>query len=251
MLAVENVFYEKCKKDKGEIKFCVAFTAVHFVLDGEGFFNGERLKKGQGFITYADEFANYRPDRNNPWTYLWFRIKGRDDEEILQRCGVPSANGTFSFSNSFLEENAMDIARMCNQSLNNDIAKEGVAKLLLSLCYVPNTDGAESQTKRVVKKAKLFIDENYYKKITIEQVASIVGVERKYLRNLFVKELGLSPKEYLMKKRIDKAKFLLERNDVNVSMVAFSVGYEDVLDFSRIFKKHVGVSPTRYKESLS
>ena len=149
-----------------------------------------------------------------------------------------------------MEENAIDIARLCNQSLNNDIAKEGVGKLLLSFCYAPNTDGAESQTKRVVKRAKNFIDENYYKKITIEQVASIAGVERKYLRNLFVKELGLSPKEYLMKKRIDKAKFLLARKDVSVSMVAFSVGYDDGLDFSRIFKKHVGVSPTYYKESL-
>ena len=250
MLEVEAVMYEKCKKDKNPIKSVVSFSAVHFILDGAGYLNGERLEKGQGFVTYADQYAHYYPDENEPWTYLWFRFSGKDEEGLLKRCSIPQSNGAFAFDTAKLAENAHEIAKVCSVCADNKIAREAVVKLLLSFCYNADESVGIPFAKNAVEKARRFIDENYYKKIFIEEIANYVGVERKYLRTLFVKNLGLSPKEYLMKKRIDRAKFLLERNDVNVSLVAFSVGYDDVLDFSRIFKKHAGVSPKQYREEF-
>lgn len=250
MLELESVVYEKCKKDKGEVKALVSFSAVHFILDGAGYLNGERLEKGQGFITYADEYANYYPDKSEPWTYLWFRFSGVDEENILKRCSIPQSNGAFIFDSSKLTAHAQEIARVCSACANNKVAKEAVVKLLLSFCYSFDENTEIVGVQNAVERAKRYIDENYYKKILIEDLALRVGVERKYLRMLFVKSFGVSPKEYLMKKRIDRAKFLLERNDVNVSLVAFSVGYDDVLEFSRIFKKHVGVSPKQYRQEF-
>ena len=250
MLAVENLEYEICKKDKAVVKCCVRSTAVHFILDGEGFFNGERLQKGQGFITFADEFAYYYPDKNNPWTYLWFRVSGDDDEGVLERCSISKVNRTFSFDASFLIKEGQNLTRLCNLSMNNDVAKEAIAKWLISFCHTGKKEEICSLSKNVVDFAKRHIDDNYHKKISIQNVAKKAGIGRKYLCMLFVKELGLSPREYLTKKRIDRAKFLLARNDLNVSLVAFSVGYDDALGFSRIFKKHVGVSPKRYREKL-
>ncbi len=112
--------------------------------------------------------------------------------------------------------------------------------------------GAESNSPRGaqhVDMAKRYIDENYFNDIKVEQLAELLGLDRKYLRNLFIEHVGMSTKDYLMERRIERAKELLEIGDLPISSVALSVGYHDALGFSKIFKKYVGVSPSEYKEN--
>ena len=71
-----------------------------------------------------------------------------------------------------------------------------------------------------------------------------------YLRKLFKKDFGITPNEYLIKLRIDKAKILLRNETHNpVSQVALSCGFYDMHYFSRVFKKITGVSPNQYYKS--
>lgn len=67
-----------------------------------------------------------------------------------------------------------------------------------------------------------------------------------------MRHIGTSPNEYLTKFRISQAVELIERSSLPVSAVAASVGYDDSLYFSRVFKKITGVSPSSYiKKSAS
>ena len=59
----------------------------------------------------------------------------------------------------------------------------------------------------------------------------------------------MSPKQYLLNKRLTRAKELLKETNASVFEIANSVGYDDQLYFSRIFKKHIGISPTEYKNA--
>ena len=65
--------------------------------------------------------------------------------------------------------------------------------------------------------------------------------------HLFKKEVGISPHKYITDVRIRQAKYLLEYSDLNINEVSVSVGFEDALYFSRMFKKYTGVSPQKYK----
>ena len=60
----------------------------------------------------------------------------------------------------------------------------------------------------------------------------------------------MSPQEYLMKRRIERALELLADPELAVTEIAQAVGYYDVLQFSRIFKKHMGISPSQYRISI-
>ena len=79
-------------------------------------------------------------------------------------------------------------------------------------------------------------------------MADELGLDRSYLHRIFKAATGASPQEYLLDLRIRKACDLLQRTDLSVSIISRSVGYEDTLYFSRLFKKKKGVSPTGYRE---
>lgn len=102
----------------------------------------------------------------------------------------------------------------------------------------------------LVKKAKEFIKINYSKHITLEDVALEINVSPQYLSKLFKEETGENFIDYLTAKRIKIAKDLLEKNELSVKEICFSIGYNDPNYFSRMFKINVGVTPTEYRDNL-
>ena len=91
--------------------------------------------------------------------------------------------------------------------------------------------------------AKTYLDEQYMTNISVSGLASMCNLSETHFRRLFVKLFGLSPTDYKLNKRILKAKDLLLSGDFSVSETAAAVGFEDANYFSRIFKKHTGISP--------
>ena len=82
--------------------------------------------------------------------------------------------------------------------------------------------------------------------LNISYLASLCGVSEVYFRRLFLNSFGVSPKEYMIQKRIDYAKILLKSGDFSVSEIATLCGYTEPCHFSREFTKRVGISPSQY-----
>ena len=85
----------------------------------------------------------------------------------------------------------------------------------------------------------------------MEDIAAFVGVSRVTLFRAFTECEGLPPIEYLARFRITQAARLLRETAMNVTSVAYSVGFDDRLYFSRVFKKYMGVSPKEYARKYS
>ncbi|MNL58409.1 Arabinose operon regulatory protein [compost metagenome] len=80
-------------------------------------------------------------------------------------------------------------------------------------------------------------------------MAATLGYHRAHLSKAFKQKTGLSPKQYLLKMRLDKAKSLLT-GTLTIDQVASSVGFNDALYFSRQFRKFSGMSPSEYRSLL-
>ena len=93
-----------------------------------------------------------------------------------------------------------------------------------------------------------YININYSKKITIELLSRIVGVERTYFFRLFKEAMKMSPKDYLSNIRIEKAKMLLCNSSMNIKEIALSVGFNNYFSFEKSFKDKNGISPTEYRK---
>jgi AraC-like DNA-binding protein len=100
--------------------------------------------------------------------------------------------------------------------------------------------------KRIVH-AKLFIDKHYSEKIDLENIADEAHFSKYHFIRLFKDIYGKTPHHYLTQVRIDKAKTLLAEN-MSISEVCFSIGYESITSFSGLFKNIVGCKPSIYQK---
>lgn len=106
----------------------------------------------------------------------------------------------------------------------------------------------EEQTSGVICKAKAFIEENYHRDISLDDVSRKVDISPYYFSKLFKEETGENFIEYLTNIRIEKAKKLLLHSDLSIKNICLDTGYSDPNYFSRLFKKQVGLTPTEYRE---
>ena len=110
-----------------------------------------------------------------------------------------------------------------------------------SRAYMPT----DKQAK--IAAANEYISQNYGKKITNDGLAEIVGLSTVYFRKLFAEIMGVSSISYARQIRIEKAKEMLKSDYGTLSDMALSLGYANLYDFSRDFKKHTGTSPSKYE----
>lgn len=94
---------------------------------------------------------------------------------------------------------------------------------------------------------KFFIDINYAEKIKLQDVAKKFGVHPNYLTRTFHEKYGMSPKRYLMDLKLKKARRLLATTELNISVIASSLGFDDQFSFTRCFKKEFEISPSDYR----
>ncbi len=113
--------------------------------------------------------------------------------------------------------------------------------------YVFNFVGAKHAD--IIFKATEYIKANYMKKMTLDEVSNFVYLSPSYFSKVFKDETGLTFSSYLNKIRIEQSKKLLRNDSINLSDIAYLVGYEDQSYFSKVFKKHTGMSPLKYRLS--
>ncbi len=106
----------------------------------------------------------------------------------------------------------------------------------------------EEHENQLVVKAQNYIQENFQKDLSLDEVSRQLDLSSYYFSKLFKEETGRNFVEYVTELRITKAKELLKQEDRSMKEICASVGYGDPNYFSRIFKKHVGVTPTEYRD---
>lgn len=107
---------------------------------------------------------------------------------------------------------------------------------------------SENRSESVVERAKKYIQENFRKDISLEDVSQKVDISSYYFSKVFKEETGENFIEFLTKLRMEEAKRLLEESDLSIKEVCSEVGYSDPNYFSRNFKKYAGITPTEARD---
>ncbi len=130
------------------------------------------------------------------------------------------------------------------------IPETNVAELIYAmLCRLfAKKEGARSDRAALIDAAVRYIDQNYNKSISVEDIAREVNLSASYLTRCFRMQTGCSPHEYLTIRRIGAAKDLLLSTADTIREIAFAVGYRSEENFIRSFKSSVGVSPTYFRK---
>lgn len=99
----------------------------------------------------------------------------------------------------------------------------------------------------ILESVLAYIDEHYEQDIHLETLAQAYKISSRYLRKIFMEQVGFSAIEYITMLRIERAKDLLKNTQISISDIAMNVGYNSFQYFSMIFKKKTGVSPKDFR----
>jgi len=240
------------------------YYLIHTIVSGNGSFslNGTHYICGAGdtFVIFPGALHQYVAAEVEPWHYVWVAFHGHRSEPLLQQLGItperPVVRGSGTRKAFSLYRKLRRTLRDAERPALADLEAEGLLRLLLhelslaSAAQLPSAPSAESPAKRQVEQAMRWLELQHAQPISIEQLSKSLGYHRTHLSKIFKETIGLSPMQYLMQIRLERAKSLLGSR-WSVEEVASSVGFADPLYFSKQFRKRFGVSPTAFRRSSS
>lgn len=129
-------------------------------------------------------------------------------------------------------------------------AVKNLYSLLLLLAEAGQQTYLPSDMRKKLDPAIDYIAKNYNRRVYNDELSAVTGLSTVYFRRLFTAAYGLSPAAYIQNLRIGKAKDMLKSDYGSITDIALSLGYSDIYDFSRVFKRITGVSPTAYAKQI-
>ncbi len=106
---------------------------------------------------------------------------------------------------------------------------------------------ASNLRQKKLERIKAYIKDHLHETISPAALASMAGLSVSHLRKLFKASVGMTLHRYIIYQRIKKAGKLLASTDMLITDIAFEVGYQEVSNFIKAFRKEMGVTPKRYR----
>jgi len=103
---------------------------------------------------------------------------------------------------------------------------------------------------RALQRVRDFIETHLEESISVETLASIAALSMCHFARAFKQSQGMTPHDYVVRRRVKRAQELLAQTDLSLSEIALAVGFADQSHCARRFREHVGLSPSRYRWSM-
>ena len=252
LLYVYHSGYQKCKENHCYGPAVRDHYLIHYILSGSGtYYVGEKsyqLKAGQGFLIEPYVSTVYKADEKKPWEYAWVGFNGQDARAYLDMTSLSGRNLVFTYDK---DDKLADLFRKLGDTEYTAGINEFelLSDLFVFFSCIRENMSALSGENIYLQKAIKYINRNYSYGITITDVAKLVGLNRSYLFKLFIKNIGISPQQYLLETRLNTASVMLCEGKHNITEICYSCGFSDLSHFSDVFKSKLGMSPKKYREA--
>lgn len=121
----------------------------------------------------------------------------------------------------------------------------GYIRLIFSSIHMIAVDEGD-----IVLKLKEFVQENYFRKLTVGSTATHFDLSTRDCSEYFRDKIGMSFNDYLNNVRLEKAKVFLQQTDLSVEHISNEIGYANPKYFFRVFKKYAGMTPVEYRDQI-
>ena len=211
--------------------------------------NGEMKKATSGDVAIFAPNTHYKYtySAGEPLDYMWVHFTGSYAERLLKECALyplpylRSTHEALAIPHYFRK---IYEAFENGSSFQRHEAATALESVILAVANAING----SKESKCLERSVRYIHSSYSHKISVPELAAMENLSNSRYIALFNAQLGMSPTAYIIKLRMSAACDLLSTTDLNVKQVGLSVGYEDPHFFSKLFKKHVGISPKDYKK---
>ena len=179
---------------------------------------------------------------------LYPKVNLIPEKVITEDDGIYSSGGAYSFLNLILhlvEKYAGREATIwCSKLFEIEIDRVSQSQFTIFR-------GQKEHDDEPIKKAQLYIEDNFGEKISVEYLAEMFAISRRNFVRRFKKATANTPSEYIQRVKIEAAKKSLESTSENVTEVMYQVGYSDTKAFRNLFRKLTGLSPLEYRNKYN
>ncbi|MBR2443883.1 MAG: helix-turn-helix domain-containing protein [Clostridia bacterium] len=232
---------------------CVGRDDYFIIYVTEGIFNTKinntvlNLEKGTIVLFPPKYKYHYWGEVNSK--YLCAHFTGSHAEKILKDLDFP-IDEPYVLENEFSPKIKSLFDKMVEQFMTKaPLLHYSLACLLEEILLTIAIGKMKNNGYRTFKESIKYIHAMYAEKIQIPFLAKLEGLSNSRYITLFTKEFEKTPSEYILELRLGKACELLLTTDMSIQLIGASSGYKDPYFFSKIFKKHMGVSPQKYRKS--
>ncbi len=223
---------------------------IHYVISGKGYFNGNCVKAGQGFLITPSMSEFYFPDKNEPWEFLWFYSYDSKMLDIFSKIEANCNTNIFNYSHINAVEKLK--AKLLLKETKICSSYE-MLELFLSVFknhLQENTEINQTSNANVYLEAAInYIHTNISNTVTVKDLTLFLGISQPYLYKIFMQKFKKSPKQYIQDFKVKNAKKLLQNTKMSITQIAGSLGFTDVLTFSKFFALKIGISPQNYRKN--
>lgn len=261
-LRIYQYGYEQCAPLQSFGPFIRNHYLFHYVISGRGSLDATaedgvttrryEIQAGQGFLICPGLINTYFADEHDPWKYVWVEFDGLRASESLRYAGLTAAQPIYRADDEAQSAQVRDLMLyIAEHSEASALHLIGYLCLFIDALMQSSSTRVSAQENQLkdfyIQEAVNYIEQNYQRNLTVEEVADACRLNRSYFSKLFKDNVGCPPQEFLIRVRLAKAAELMCSSNAPISEIAVRCGYSNQFHFSRAFKKHYGVPPQKWR----
>lgn len=227
-----------------------------YCVDGMGFYKqgeySQTLRANNFLLIPKNEGHSYWADSTTPWSIYWMHFEGTLAAHLFKRylenpnrkTAVPYGNEAIHAFNQIFEIYESDYA-VSGMEYANILGLHFLSSFIYDKV---KTDYSVDAPGNLVNEIITYLMQNLDKTFKAEEISTKFKFSYSYIFNIFKKRTGYSLFHFFNLKKIQKSCEYLNYSDLSIKEIAFLLGFHDPLYFSRLFKKHIGVSPKNYRK---
>ena len=227
------------------------------VLSGKGYLEQDnhpaiQITAGDMFFIFPQHLHHYWADPEDPWEIMWVAFNSTLCPRFLHSIHITYEH--YVLKNILNESIQRGMYQIIN-ALGDDedhyrfCAIGSLYTLFYKIDLALRTKETVQQQPEESISAKIaaFIEQNFYLSIDMDTICQHVSYSRSYISRVFKNDMGMTVSEYIQHVRIRNAQALLRESPLSIQEVSYSVGIDDPLYFSKMFRKLSGMSPRDYR----
>jgi AraC-like DNA-binding protein len=211
------------------------------------------LPAGTASLIYCNNYQYYKTE-GDIWDYRWIHFNGSAIKIYYELINENSLNPiTINDYNLFEQTHNEILQTIEDNDITSKVNRALLVTKLLTICVdnkLNTTKDINKKHKSETEKVKNYIASNYDKKISLDELCSLIYISKYHFLKIFKTHTGMTPYEYLINYRINIAKQILKNSDLPINEISLKVGFNDESSFIKQFKVATNYTPSNYRRFM-